>query len=1159
MIVPVVLTLTIIIGVGLILLGLGDPLTARLGLRNALRHRRQTLTVVIGLMVGTMVVGASLVTGDSLEAGLRDTALSSLDELDVLVRIPGNLPVPSGLMAEVTADPLPDAVEGTSRTFLGGASVEHPVEDLYEPSTAVVGFDPIEDRPFGPFVDATDRSEIYGDELGPREVYVNERLADKLSAEAGDTLTLTYREVFVPLVPELTFLNGTLAAASAAPDPTGGYVYQHAPQDVYETSFEVSRRTEQVVAALFWPDPFNTTDLDLELVAPDGRSFVEDEGSMAAAPAPGLPVTPPLPPPEEAKTDRMNPTFLDIGTEEVVAGEWTLRVHAKAARDQPFTAVVGVMEPEYDLNKAVRFYESLDEDLRDSPFFEDLDPSEALSGGGKQVNVTVKRVVAMEGKAVFFYSDAVFMRLDAAQSLYGIEGKVNWLKITAEGGRLGGLDHARSIESFLNGRLDEIRMSSGAAPSDPESNLAVDAIKVEWLEGTQEAASVFTQFLTLIGSFAIVAGVMLIINIFSMLAEERKHELGISRAVGLTRGKLVTMFTFEGSLYTFFSAALGVLAGMGLSLLLVFGINRLVPPDSYFRVPFTATTEALALAFAIGSLLTFATVLFASWRASRLNVVRAIRGLPEPAVSGREVRWKMPAALAGALLVLALVGILVESQILAVVAPALALFAMGPVLMRWLPRKAAWLMASGAVIAFTLLSFVLFDLAPGIDGDLSIAVRGVVLVIAATVLVVHLDAASRGVARLLSLSRHLAPVARVATMYPLHRRVRTGLTLSMYALVILVIVMFSVFFGIFTPDLTRQTGGYEVMAESEIIEADLVALADTAGLTGTEADPFRDVARFDTLIEHFEFGEERILVDGEAPEGFGGRSAHFYGYERPFAENNGFGLDEWDRSLGSTPNEVFERVLEEPGLVIVSYSIVADPEAKDGKRWHSGATLTINTTAGQSDYRIAGIMEQTLFGGVWMDKAEMERLFADNEGFYLFDLEPGADSEAAAKRIERAFRFIGMDAHSAEVEAREFDQQSERVFQLFQAYLAIGLVVGVASIGIVTSRAVLERRREIGMLKAIGWTRRLVATVFLVEVLVMLFAAMVIGVSLGILVAYLIYVAQVAAIPGVSWGVPWWDILEMLGVALVATIAATIVPLARAGRMSPAEALRTLE
>ena len=65
---------------------------------------------------------------------------------------------------------------------------------------------------------------------------------------------------------------------------------------------------------------------------------------------------------------------------------------------------------------------------------------------------------------------------------------------------------------------------------------------------------------TAMGSFGVLAGLLLLVNLFVMLAAERKTELGMARAVGMRRSELVGAFATEGWLYALVATALGVAA-----------------------------------------------------------------------------------------------------------------------------------------------------------------------------------------------------------------------------------------------------------------------------------------------------------------------------------------------------------------------------------------------------------------------------------------------------------------------------------------------------------------------------------------------------------------------------------------------------------------------
>mgnify|MGYP001584881203 FL=1 len=129
------------------------------------------------------------------------------------------------------------------------------------------------------------------------------------------------------------------------------------------------------------------------------------------------------------------------------------------------------------------------------------------------------------------------------------------------------------------------------------------------------------------------------------------------------------------------------------------------------------------------------------------------------------------------------------------------------------------------------------------------------------------------------------------------------------------------------------------------------------------------------------------------------------------------------------------------------------------------------------------------------------------------------------------------------------------IFLLFEIFLGLGLVVGIAGLGIIAIRSVVERRREIGIMRAIGFEKRKILASFVTEILFVTTIAVVIGVVIGIGVAYEIFVIMVEGVD-VSFKVPWVQLFWLLSITYAASLACTIVPALKASRIPAAEALR---
>lgn len=208
--------------------------------------------------------------------------------------------------------------------------------------------------------------------------------------------------------------------------------------------------------------------------------------------------------------------------------------------------------------------------------------------------------------------------IDTVRALDGEPGELTFIVLSALGGTRDSLDAA----SALQDRVDDYLVRSGA-PAD------IAFTKEEVVASAELVGSIFVTFFLLFGLFSIAAGVMLIFLIFVMLAAERRSEMGMARAVGMKRLHLTEMFLAEGSGYNLGSAVIGAILGIAVA----FGITwllALVFGDFGISIAFHFNPQGFVIAFSLGIVLTFVTIAFSSVRAANLNIVRAIRDLPEP-------------------------------------------------------------------------------------------------------------------------------------------------------------------------------------------------------------------------------------------------------------------------------------------------------------------------------------------------------------------------------------------------------------------------------------------------------------------------------------------------------------------------------------------------
>src|SRR5256885_2790996 len=241
------------------------------------------------------------------------------------------------------------------------------------------------------------------------------------------------------------------------------------------------------------------------------------------------------------------------------------------------------------------------------------------------VHATVAGIVRDAGKAAYESRAVLFMDLRRAQAAFNESGAINLIRVSNRGGVADGAAYSDRV-------TQDLRLSIATR----HLLLRVEAVKADDTALAVQVGRDATDLFLVMGAFGILAGVLLIVNIFVMLAAERNPELRVPRAVGFLRSDLLTTFALEGTFYAVVAAALGALAGLGLGYIMVYFFDKLVPHGDVV-VAFHFDLSSIIPAFVAGTTLTWITILLASWRGSRPHILRAIPRLPEPEM---QKRWR---------------------------------------------------------------------------------------------------------------------------------------------------------------------------------------------------------------------------------------------------------------------------------------------------------------------------------------------------------------------------------------------------------------------------------------------------------------------------------------------------------------------------------------
>jgi putative ABC transport system permease protein len=267
-----------------------------------------------------------------------------------------------------------------------------------------------------------------------------------------------------------------------------------------------------------------------------------------------------------------------------------------------------------------------------------------------------------------------------------------------------------------------------------------------------------------------------------------------------------------------------------------------------------------------------------------------------------------------------------------------------------------------------------------------------------------------------------------------------------------------------------------------------------------------------------------------------------------------------DRGFYRTDLDAWTSVLRDPNLII------ADPmflqhggppnfTVKVGDRM----TIINPLTGASKDVAVAALAsgDGLIANGMLYGWGGAHRLFGDRlvASRSYVSLAPGTNAATFAARLQSQFITNGAEAFSIAALMDESFSMTHQIFQLFQGYLAMGLLIGIAGIAVVMIRAVRERRRQIGTLRALGFPAQSVGRSFAIEAAYVAVQGTLIGALLALLTLYTI-VTRSNAMGDVTFAVPYLQLTVLLAGTVVASLVATIAPAMSATRIRPAVALR---
>jgi putative ABC transport system permease protein len=747
-----------------------------------------------------------------------------------------------------------------------------------------------------------------------------------------------------------------------------------------------------------------------------------------------------------------------------------------------------------------------------------------ISGGSAtSASVVVAGIALPEGPGAYGLRPAVFAPNVTLAPLLR-PGAINVVRISAR---------ADTRPELAAGHMAVPRVRDVLATLPGAGSLVVREDKATEIEAAVRSGEIGREWQTAYGLFVALAGVALVVNLVVAIADERRPRHAVLRAMGLTRSGLVLLSLLEGAVYSVVAAALGLIVGAVAAIVLVAQL-----PDYWYTpisrvIPAHLAIQPISAVFAVaaGSLIVLLTMLVASVRTSRMVISAAIKDLPSRSTGDPPGRWQTTLLLVvGALSVALLISpesiprVIGGTGLIAT----LAMLGSGRISDR---RRAT--LTGGALAAWGLIGMARILTGVGSSGPAAalagfVAIYGLSIVVAANLQFLErlsqLVAGRRG-----SLQAALRP----PLAYVGRRPVRTGLGICAFGLVVLAVSLMATLRGTYERNLDPDAKRYDL----RIATATTPDLRLPASVTG--------------VAHETSFATQAYRGDVQFEWRDGGRGADhdqlisLFGLSDAQIANPPVRLWRWDDRYGN--EEDVWRALGEDSSLLVSST------------YAFGSDLTFQTAAGPVHRHVAAVFSPLVLVGLAGSTEAMAPLASGPGGTtILLALQPGSDVGSTARTIERQVYSAGADVTTMAdllTDARRGISFINVVYLLF----GMGLLIGVASLGILSIRAVVERRRSTGVLRAMGYSRTVVVGGMLVEAALTATCGLVIGLAAGLTGGYLWARELAGIIPGGSVGLDTSALVGMVAFVYGAVLLVTFGPAVQASREVPAESLRLLD
>ncbi len=661
-------------------------------------------------------------------------------------------------------------------------------------------------------------------------------------------------------------------------------------------------------------------------------------------------------------------------------------------------------------------------------------------------------------------NEPIWVTLNEAQKVLNLPKRINTIEI--------------KLDTTDSAQRDAITNAIATTLGD-EFQLGGLASGSELLASFQNAQMAFNG----LGFLALFMGGFIIFNTFRTIVAERRHDIGMLRAIGASRRTIVGLFLIEGLLQGVVGTAIGLGLGylMGLAILAL--ANTAYEQILHLKLGAPVIEPALlVITIGLGVGVTLVSGLLPALSASRVPPLEALR----PNVAQVEIRSRISKATIAGIVLILIAGASLFTRNLGIVALGGLFFLIGLVL-----------------------------LAPALVKPIARVFSGLIGIVFAR----------EGTASLAQGN---------LTRQPSRAAITASATMIGLAILVASIGLISSMLGSVNSILEKTLG-----SDYLLIPPSIGAWSGDVGADENLANRLHSV-----------YGVSAVSTLRFAATTIGDQQVNLLGIDpEAFPQVSGLNFSEGD------PRTAYQQLGS--GRAIIMNGVGAAQ-----MRIHAGDNIKLASPEGEQTYRVVAIASDflnTKITTAYISQANMKRDFHKTEDIFIqVDLAPNANVEQVDARFQEIVaRYPQFKLISGRAYLQEMSQLYQATFSVFYVLLAVLAFPSLIAILNTLAIGVIERTREIGMLRAIGATRKQVRRTILAEAILLAATGTAFGILAGLYLGYVMVLGIGASgMFPLEYAFPFAGALAAVAAGLIFGVVAALIPARQAAQMDIVHALR---